>query len=183
MWISCPHSFFVVVNVTKVNTKYNGQIAYCEEETIKTLDAAINHRVLWSGYKVKPTECLCPSCHHVVKQEGIGGLLIQFQAEKENNDFFNLDINTTDYKDKLGGEGVGAQEKVDKGDIEFDNAFPDRTLWRGWIYNLLNDDLPFFRKVKIVVCFPDKPFDEENLEDTNARVLFLSDGDLQMTLF
>ena len=34
-----------------------------------------------------------------------------------------------------------------------------------------------------MVCLPDKPFDEENLGDTNAGVLFLSDGDLQMTSF
>ena len=34
-----------------------------------------------------------------------------------------------------------------------------------------------------MVCLPDEPFDEENLGDTDARVLFLSDGDLQMTSF
>ena len=36
----------MVVNVTKVNTEYNGQTAYYEEETIKILGAMINHRVL-----------------------------------------------------------------------------------------------------------------------------------------
>ena len=39
------------------------------------------------------------------------------------------------------------------------------------------------RKAKIVVCLPDEPFDEENLGDTDAGVLFLLDGDLQMTSF
>ena len=34
-----------------------------------------------------------------------------------------------------------------------------------------------------MVCLPDEPFDEENLGDTNVGVLFLSDGDLQMTSF
>ena len=34
-----------------------------------------------------------------------------------------------------------------------------------------------------MVCLPDKPFDEENLGDIDVGVLFLSDGDLQMTSF
>ena len=34
-----------------------------------------------------------------------------------------------------------------------------------------------------MVCLPDEPFDEENLGDTDVGVLFLSDGDLQMTSF
>ena len=34
-----------------------------------------------------------------------------------------------------------------------------------------------------MVRLPDKPFDEENLRDTNAGVLFLSEGDLQITSF
>ena len=43
--------------------------------------------------------------------------------------------------------------------------------------------MSFFGRAKIVVCLPDEPFDEENLGDTDAGVLFLSDGDLQMTSF
>ena len=34
-----------------------------------------------------------------------------------------------------------------------------------------------------MVCLLDEPFDEENLGDTEAGVLFLSDGDLQITSF
>ena len=63
------------------------------------------------------------------------------------------------------------------------NAYPDRPLWRGKICDLLNDDLNFFGKAKILVCLPDKSFDEENLGDTDAGVLFLSDGDLQIISF
>ena len=40
------HSFFVVVIITKVSTEYKDQTAYCEEESITTLGATINHRVL-----------------------------------------------------------------------------------------------------------------------------------------
>ena len=93
------------------------------------------------------------------------------------------DINTIDSEDKLGGEGVGAQEKVDKGDIESANTYPDQPLWRGRICDLLNDDLTFFGKAKIIVCLLDKSFDEKNLGDTDAGILFLSNGDLQMTSF
>ena len=55
------HSFFVVVNITKVNTEYNGQIAYYKDKSITILGAAINYRVLWSGYRVRPMEPLYPS--------------------------------------------------------------------------------------------------------------------------
>ena len=75
------------------------------------------------------------------------------------------------------------QDKVDQRDAESANAYPDRFLWRGNICNLMNDDLSFFGKANILVCLPDKSFDEENLEDTDAGVLFLSDGDLQITSF
>ena len=39
------YSFFVIVNVTRVNSEYKGLIAYCEEATVNTLSAMINHRV------------------------------------------------------------------------------------------------------------------------------------------
>ena len=54
---------------------------------------------------------------------------------------------------------------------------------KGRICYILNDDLSILGKAKIVVCLPDEPFDEENLGDTDVGVLFLSDGDLQMTSF
>ena len=72
---------------------------------------------------------------------------------------------------------------MDKGDIDSASANPNRPLWRGRICYLLKDDISILGKAKIVVCLPDKPFDEENLGDTDAGVLFLSDGDLQMTSF
>ena len=72
---------------------------------------------------------------------------------------------------------------MDKGGTKSDKAYPDRPFWRGRIRDLLNDDLTFFGKAKIVVCFLDEPFDEENLEDIDAWIFFLLDGDLQMTSF
>ena len=84
---------------------------------------------------------------------------------------------------EVDGHSVGFEKKVDKGDTDSASANPDRPLWRGRICYLLNDDLSILGKAKIVVCLPDESFDEENLEDTDAGVLFLSDGDLQMTSF
>ena len=120
-----PHNFFVMVNITKVNIEYNGQTAYCEEESITTLGAAINHRVLWSGYKVRPTEPLCLSRKAVKKEEGIGGPPIRFQRDMEDSNFSDSNINTTASADELDGHGAGAQEKVYQGDAESGNAYPD----------------------------------------------------------
>ena len=93
-------------------------------------------------------------------------------------------MKATDGKEaKVDSHGVGAKEKVDKGDIESASAYPDRLLWKGMICYLLNDDLSVLGKAKIVVCLPNKLFDKENLGDTDVGVLFLSDGDLQMTSF
>ena len=178
-----PYNFFVVVIVTKVSTECQGENAYCEQEFITTLGAAINHRVLWSGYKVRLTKPLCPSLHSDVKEERISGPPIHFHPDMEDQSGSDSNINTTTPADDLGGQSGRAPEKVDHSDAESANENLDRPLWRGRICDLLNDNLSFFGKAKILVCLPDKPFDEENLGDTNAGVLFLSDGDLQMTSF
>ena len=178
-----PHSFFVVVTLTKVSTECEGQTAYCKEESMTTLGTAINHRVLWSMYKVRPMEPLCPSRDAVVKEERIDGPPIHFHPDMEDQSGSDFDINTTAPADGYGGQNGGAPDKVDQRDAKSTNANPDRPLWRGRICDLLNDDLSFFGKAKILVCLPNKPFDEENLTDTDTAILFLSDGDLQMTSF
>ena len=43
--------------------------------------------------------------------------------------------------------------------------------------------MSFFGKAKIIVCLPNKSFNEENLGDIEAGVLFLLEIDLQMTSF
>ena len=120
-----PHNFFIVVNITKVNTEYNGQTAYCKEESITTLGAVINHRVLWSGYKVRPTEPLCSFRDTVMKEERIGGPPIYFHPDMEDKSCSDSDINTTAPTDELGSHGARAEEKVDQGDEESANAYPD----------------------------------------------------------
>ena len=133
---------------------------------------------------MRPTEPLGPLLGADVKDKGIGGLLIPCQPDKVKNKSSGFDMKATYGKEcEVDGHSVGAEEKVDKGDTESASANPDRPLWRGRICYLLNDDLSILGKAKIVVCLPDEPFDEENLGDTDAGVLFLSDGDLQMTSF
>ena len=87
-----------MVNITKVNSEYNHQTAYCEEESITTLSAAINRRVLWSGYEVRPMEPLGPPLGADVNLEGIGGLPIRFQSDKVKNKFSGSDIKATNEK-------------------------------------------------------------------------------------
>ena len=178
-----PHSFFVVVILTKVSTECQGDGAYCKEESMTTLGAAINHRVLWSAYKVRPTEPLCPSVVAAVKEEYIGKPPIHLHLDMEDQSSSDSDTNATAPNDGHGRQSGGLPDMVNQRDGESTNANPDRPLWRGRICDLLNDDLSFFEKAKILVCLPDEPFDEENLGDTDAGVLFLSDGDLQMTSF
>ena len=172
------------MNISKVNSKCNHHTAYCEEESITTLGAAINRRILWSGYKVKPTESLGLLLGADVKDEGIGGPLIPCQPDKVKNESSGSDMKANDGKQsEVDGHSIGPEEKVDKGDTNSASANPDRPLWRGRICYLLNDDLSILGKAKIMVCLMDEPFDEENLRNTDAEVLFLSDGDLQMTSF
>ena len=168
-----------MVNISKVNSECNHHTAYCEEESITTLGAAINRRVLWSGYKVRPTEPLDPPIGADVKDEGIGSPPIPCQPKKVKSESSESDMKANDGKEsEVDGHNIGPEEKVDKGDTNSTSANPDRPLWRGRICYLQNDDLSILGKAKIVVCLSDKPFDEENLGDTDAGVLFLLDGDL-----
>ena len=133
---------------------------------------------------MRPTEPLGPPLGADVKDESIGGPPIPCQLDKVKNESSGSDMKANDGKEsEVDGHSVGPKEKVDKGDTDSASANPDQSLWRGRICYLLNDDLSILEKTKIVVCLLDEPFDEENLRDTNAGVLFLSDGDLQMTSF
>jgi hypothetical protein len=49
-----PHSFFMIVLVQVVNSEYKNHAAYCESPTVRTLGCAVGHKILWSGYKVRP---------------------------------------------------------------------------------------------------------------------------------
>ena len=93
------HSFFVIVTITMVYTEYREQIAYCEESALDTLGAAINHRILWNGYKVRPSEPLIPSPDNIVKNEGISEPPISLQPKVEVVDPTESDGNSSELED------------------------------------------------------------------------------------
>ena len=124
-----PHSFFVVVNISMVNSECNHHIVYCEDEAITTLGAAINRRVLWSGYKVRPTEPLGPPLDSDVKDEGIGGPPIPIQLRKVKIESTGPDMMANDGREpEIEGHTVGSEERGDNRDTESPSANPDRPL-------------------------------------------------------
>ena len=122
------HSFFVVVTLIKVSTECQCQATYCEEESMTTLGVAINHRVLWSAYKVRPTEPLCPSGDAAMKEERIGGPPIHLHPDMEDQSSSDSNINATTLDDGHGGQSGEARDMVDQIDVESANANPDRPL-------------------------------------------------------
>ena len=108
-----------------------------------------------------------------MKNEGISGPPIPLQPKVKDVDPPGSDENLSESEDDHWDQDESDNESPEEG-----NANPDRPLWRGRNCDLLNDDMSFFGRAKIVVCLLDEPFDEENLRDTNAGVLFLSEGDL-----
>ena len=123
-----PQSFFVVVTLKKVSTECQGDAAYCEEESMTTLGAGINHRVLWSAYKVRPTEPLCPSIVAAVKEERIGGPPIHLHPDMEDQRSSDSDTNATALDDGHGRQSGGPPDMVNQRDGESANANPDRPL-------------------------------------------------------
>ena len=93
------YSFFVIVTITTVNTDYADQTTYCEDFEVDKLGAAINHRILWSGYKVRPTEPLIPPPDNIVKSECIGGPPIPLQPKVEDVDPAGSDGNSSESED------------------------------------------------------------------------------------
>ena len=121
-----------------------------------------------------------------MKNKDIGGPSIPLQTKVEDIDPTGSEGNSLESEDELcnqvDGVGKGVDE-ADKGSPIASNANLDQSHWRGRNCDLLNDNLSFFGKAKIVICFPKEPFDEENLGDTKAGVLFFLEGDHQMTFF
>nr|PNR58557.1 hypothetical protein PHYPA_005552 [Physcomitrium patens] len=179
-----PHSFFVIVNLTSVNSEYRGHTAYCEEPSVSTLGDAENHRVLWSGYKARPTEPLGPPIGHVVEGGDIGGpptAMPHLVPNKLKDETCSPTVMEEGLANRLDAIGEGCQGDGREGIANM--SYPDRPLWRGKQCDLLNEDLSFFGKARIVVCLSDEPFDEDNLEDTHVGIMFLLEGDMQMTSF
>ena len=102
------------MNISKVNSECNHHTANCEEESITTLGAAINRRVPWSGYKVRPTEPLGPLVSTDVKDEGIGGPPIPCQLDKVKNESSGSNMKANHGKEsEIDGHSVGPEEKAE----------------------------------------------------------------------
>ena len=133
-----------------VNSECNHHTAYCEEESFITLGAAINRTVLWSGYKVRPTEPLGLPLRSDVKDEGIGGPSIPIQACKLKIKSSGSNMKANDGREsEIDGHTVGSKEKVDNSDTNSPSANPNRPLWKGRICYILNDDLSILGRPKL----------------------------------
>ena len=95
--------------MTTVNTEYREQIVYCEELVLDTLGVAINHRILWSGYKIRPIEPLIPFLDNIMKNEDIGGPPIPLQPKVADVDPIGSGGNSSesenDHHDQVDGGG------------------------------------------------------------------------------
>ena len=119
-------------------------------------------------------ESLVPSENNIMKNEGISKSPIPSQPKAEDVDPSESKGNLSESKDELHDrvDGAGKEvDEIDKENLNADNTNPDQPHWRGRNCNLLNDDLSFFGKAKIVVCFLHKSFNEKNLRDIEADVL------------
>jgi hypothetical protein len=56
-----PHSFFVIMPLQVMNSKYRNHVAYYKSPSVQTLGCTAGHRILWSGYKVRPIHADCTS--------------------------------------------------------------------------------------------------------------------------
>jgi hypothetical protein len=62
-----PHCDYVVVRLTAVFPEYSHHASYCEIPDFRTLGDSVGYRILWSGYRVRPTHCSTP---HVQSSQG-----------------------------------------------------------------------------------------------------------------
>ena len=116
-----PHSFFVIVTVAMVNTDYADQTAYCKDSEVHKLGAAINHRILWSGYKVRPTKPLIPPPDNIVKSECISGPPIPLQPKVEDADAVGSDGISSESEDDQCDRVEGGGTRVEESEQECPN--------------------------------------------------------------
>jgi hypothetical protein len=62
-----PHRDYVVVRLTAVFPEYSHHASYCEIPDFRTLADSVGYRILWSGYRIRPTHCSTP---HVQSSQG-----------------------------------------------------------------------------------------------------------------
>jgi hypothetical protein len=162
-----PHSFFVIVRVEVVNWEYKNHAAYCESPTMQTLGCAAGHKILWSGYKVRPLHVdrtspqswqdsttsqsreleMRRSPKDVATAAEVGGLPTQSSAAaapRRTLQSESTEDGTDANRSMSASHGSGSTAAPSLGNSEGSLQYPPRPLWRGRHYKLLNEDLSVF---------------------------------------
>ena len=95
------HNFFVIINSTRVDLEYKGHITYYKEPFDIMLSDALNHRVLLSGYKARPTKPLSPFRDHIFDEGDIGRPPMKIPSLAEKDDFVDEKKPTLDMEENL----------------------------------------------------------------------------------
>jgi hypothetical protein len=196
MWegFRVPHSYYVVIRLTAVFPEFSHHASFCEILGLRTLTESVGYRILWSGYRVRPAKGSTP---YVFSSQGSAppvGDAPASDAKNSTSPEFSVGRQPTRPGEEdigvpssgpshqgnrgEGHSGVGVHEDGFAGAL----SYPDRPLWRGKYCLLLNDDFSMHGRAFIQVYFPDEPFDEDILGDTDMGIIYVSENsDLQMT--
>jgi hypothetical protein len=189
-----PQSYYVVVRLTAVFSEFSHHASSCEIPGLKTLVESVGYRILWSSYRVQPAQS---STSYVLSSQGSAtsvGDVPTSNAKNSTSPESSVGRQPTrPVEEDIGvhpsgpsDQGSGRAEQLGAGDHQDGFAcalsYPDKPLWRGKYYLLLNDDFFVHGRAFIQVCLPDEPFDEDVLGDTDVGVMYVSENnDFQMT--
>lgn len=203
-----PHNFFVIVRLQIANWEFRMHVAHCESPDVQTLECAVNRKILWSGYKVRPLEgdpetALSSQGSTESRRQELGSTRSSQNVRTAAAVGGPPSLNSTAApprrtveSDTIGGgiegcrgtttsHGNGSTPAPSGERSDVAAEYPRRPLWRGRHCELLNEDLSVFGRARIQVCMPEEPCDEDPLGDHDVGVIFLSEGGdhLQMTTF
>jgi hypothetical protein len=182
------------VRLTVVFPEYSHHASYCEILDFRTFGDSVGYWILWSSYRVRLAHCSTP---HVLSSQGSAPFVGKALTSDANATIFpdscvgrqSTGPGVEDVEVPRSGpsqQGIrdaacsaaGIYEEVADGAL----PYPDRPFWRGKYCLLFNEDFLVHGRAFIQVCFPDEPFDENVLGDTDVGVMYVSENnDLQMT--
>jgi hypothetical protein len=175
---------------------------------VQTLGCTVGHKILWSGYKVRPLHAnrrspqssqdsttsrsreleMRRSPKDVATAAEVGGPPTQSSAAaapRRTLQSENTEDGTDANRPTSASHGSGSTAAPSSGNSKGSLQYPPRPLWRGRHCELLNEDLSVFGRAQIQGCMPEEPFDEDPLGDYDVGIIFLSEGEdhVQMTTF
>jgi hypothetical protein len=175
---------------------------------MQALGCAAGHKILWSGYKVRPLHAdrrspqssqdsttsrsreleMRRSPKDVATAAEVGGLSTESSAAavpRRTLQSEGTEDGTDASRLTSASHGSGNTAVPSSGNSEGSLQYPPRPLWRGRHCELLNEDLSVFRRAQIQGYMPKEPFDEDPLRDYDVGVIFLSEGEdhVQMMTF